>query len=514
MRVDRLHSGVLNQFPFDRSGNTLQRDIGDYFGASVLPVHYPSPRLLHYNSAFGEEIGLGIPESDDDIALLNAQKFPSHITPYATAYAGHQFGRWAGQLGDGRAIFIGQIADSKNRNWELQWKGAGATPFSRHADGRAVLRSTVREYLISEAMHHLGVPTTRSLSLSITGENVLRDILYNGKSAPEPGAMMIRGAESFIRFGHFEFWSAKGNVLELRKLADYVIDNFFPQIQNKGTEKYSMFFDLVCKKTAELIVEWMRVGFTHGVLNTDNMSTLGLGIDYGPFSFLDEFDLNFTSNTTDLPGRRYAFGQQAKVAQWNLWQLANALYPLVENPSLLEASLDNFVGYFWETHDKMIHRKFGLSTQSQLSKQLIMDVQSFMQQQKIDFTIFFLLLENFEGQVDSAGYFEPSFYRPLSLEERDQFSLLLHRYLELGKNQGESNENRKLLMKSVNPQYVLRNYMLYGIIKDVENGILTSFLSAWERLAAPYDSSNAQFSLRRPPEFDKIPGCSMLSCSS
>ena len=318
MNLKNITQQYYTIFPADLSGNTMQRQTPGVLLAAVEIEKFQTPELILFNEKLAEEIGLGKIDDEQDTMFLNAAYVPQHLKTYATAYAGHQFGNWAGQLGDGRAILAGEIINSVGKKHEIQWKGAGATPYSRHADGRAVLRSSVREYLMSEAMYHLGTPTTRALSLSLTGENVLRDVMYDGNPDYEKGAVMVRIAESFLRFGHFELISAQNDIETLRKLADFAIENYFPEIKSEGPEKYAEFFENIALRTAELMVEWYRVGFVHGVMNTDNMSVLGLTIDYGPFSFLDEYNLSFTPNTTDLPGRRYAFGSQAKMAQWNL----------------------------------------------------------------------------------------------------------------------------------------------------------------------------------------------------
>lgn len=339
MNLQNITQRYLSLFPGDFSENPMQRQTPKVLFATTKIVEFKEPELIIFNEKLAEEIGLGAIENQEDLQFLNAQSVPLSMKTYATAYAGHQFGNWAGQLGDGRAIYAGEITNAQGKTTEIQWKGAGATPYSRHADGRAVLRSSLREYLISEAMHHLNIPTTRALSLSFTGENVMRDVLYDGNPAYEKGAVITRTAESFLRFGHFELLAAQNEIGTLQELADFTLENYFPQINLDHEEKYLLLFKEIAERTADLMVEWYRVGFVHGVMNTDNMSILGLSIDYGPFSFLDEYDLNFTPNTTDLPGRRYAFGNQGKIAQWNLWQLANALYPLIKDEKKLEEVL-------------------------------------------------------------------------------------------------------------------------------------------------------------------------------
>lgn len=277
------------------------------------------------------------------------------------------------------------------KNIELQYKGAGSTPFSRNADGRAVFRSSLREYLMSEAMYHLGISTTRALSLVKTGENVIRDMFYNGHPEAENGAVIIRTAESFIRFGHFELLAARQETETLKQLMDWVIERYFPEIKgNADTEKYLNWFREVAQRTADTIVDWFRVGFVHGVMNTDNMSILGLTIDYGPFSVLDEYSLNFTPNTTDLPGRRYAFGKQANIAHWNLFQLANAIFPIINDQEGLEEILNDFSKYFWAGYDKMMAEKLGLDAVKESDQALLLEWQKLMDELKLDYTLFFL----------------------------------------------------------------------------------------------------------------------------
>ena len=279
------------------------------------------------------------------------------------AYGGHQFGNWAGQLGDGRAINLGEVIGRDGQHWALQLKGAGATPYSRTADGLAVLRSSIREFLCSEAMHHLGVPTTRALSLIQTGEQVMRDMMYDGNAEFEPGAVVCRVSPSFVRFGNFQLFAARDELDELRALTNFVIQQHFPHLlgdlELESPELVAAFFDAVCQRTVRMVVEWMRVGFVHGVMNTDNMSILGLTIDYGPYGWLDDYDPDWTPNTTDAQHRRYRYGQQANVALWNCYQLANALYPLVNNSQPLEASLEAFQASYQSEWHSMMASKLG-----------------------------------------------------------------------------------------------------------------------------------------------------------
>lgn len=514
MNLDRITQQYLDLFPGDLSGNKMQRQTPKILFSTTEIAHFENPELIIFNEKLAQEIGLGKIEKQADEDFLNAKEVPANMKTYATAYAGHQFGNWAGQLGDGRAIFSGEIENDKGEKTEIQWKGAGATPYSRHADGRAVLRSSVREYLMSEAMFHLGIPTTRALSLSFSGEQVVRDMLYDGNAAYEKGAVMTRTAPSFLRFGHFELISAQGENQTLQQLTDFAIENYFPEIDHHNPAKYVEFFQTVSEKTADMIVEWFRVGFVHGVMNTDNMSILGFTIDYGPFSFLDEYDLNFTPNTTDLPGRRYAFGNQAKIAQWNLWQLANALFPLIKEESKLETILNNFNTIFWEKHDQMMARKFGFDEVQQDDGEFFTDAQQLMQDLEIDYTLFFKQLETYSKTSDFKTHFKEVFYSKTTDEQFARLNEFLFIYQDrLAKNTISKTDSLKM-MKEANPKFILRNYLLFECINELNDGkkdLLNKLLIALEN---PYKEIYPEFSVKRPAEYDDQTGCSTLSCSS
>lgn len=514
MNLANITQAYYELFPGDLSGNKMQRQTPGVVFAATEIAGYPNAELLLFNEKHAHEIGLGTIENDTDRDFLNATALPENIKTYATAYAGHQFGNWAGQLGDGRAIFAGEITNGNGKITELQWKGAGATPYSRHADGRAVLRSTVREYLMSEAMHHLNIPTTRSLSISFSGEEVLRDIMYSGNPAYEKGAVMMRTAESFLRFGHFQLLAAQDDMVTLRKLADFTIQQYYPEIKAQNEEKYIEFFRQVTKRTADLVVEWYRVGFVHGVMNTDNMSVLGLTIDYGPFSFLDEYSLNFTPNTTDLPGRRYAFGNQAKVAQWNLWQLASALYPLINDAKVLEETLEQFSTYFWEKHDTMFRAKFGFASAEANDDQFFNEAQTLMETLEIDYTLFFVKLQEIKAATDIPEHFKDIFYRNLSSEEMLTFQQFIDAYQRRLSKNTISYEESQQLMAATNPKFILRNYLLFECINEITEGkkdLLNKLLVALEN---PYKEIYPEFSQKRPSIYNGQAGCSTLSCSS
>lgn len=512
MNLSKITSTFLAKFPGDLSGNTQQRQTPDILFCTIKPAGFENPELICFNKELSDEIGLGSLDSND-LQFLAGKNLPENIHTYATAYAGHQFGNWAGQLGDGRAIYIGEILNQFNQKTELQYKGAGATPYSRTADGRAVLRSSVREYLMSEAMHFLGIKTTRALSLLKTGEKVLRDEQYNGNARYEEGAVIIRTAESFLRFGHFELLSARKEIDTLKNLSDFTIENYFTEIDKNDAEKYAKWFKEISEKTADLMVDWFRVGFVHGVMNTDNMSVLGLTIDFGPFSFLDEYDLNFTPNTTDLPGRRYAFGNQGKIAQWNLWQLANALFPLIKDQKTVEDILNNFGLYFWKKHDEMLANKFGFNEVLAQDPEFFSQWQSMMEDLKIDHTLFFNKLELI-SQSSDLTFFKDAFYEDLREESKISFNNFLTIYLERLKVNKISREESQNLMAKNNPKFILRNYLLYECIAELNTGKTELLEKLQIALKEPYQEIYPEFSVKRPSKYEDVIGSSSLSCSS
>ncbi len=338
----------MRDLPGDPRTEVHPRHVPGAAWSPVRPTPVGEPALLAWSPEVA--VPLGLPASPDrseaaELAqVLSGNLVPAALTPRADRYGGHQFGNWAGQLGDGRAIALGEIVDADGTHQTLQLKGAGPTPYSRSGDGRAVLRSSVREYLCSEAMHHLGIPTTRALSLVTTGTTVIRDMFYDGNPRPEPGAVVCRVAPSFTRFGTFELPAVMGEHDLLRDLVDVTLRHDYPHLGQPTSDHHrrqllTELFDEVCQRTASLMIDWMRVGFVHGVMNTDNLSILGLTIDYGPYGWLEPYDPDWTPNTTDRFGRRYRYAAQPEIAQWNLSRLAGAFHVLVGDTTLLEASL-------------------------------------------------------------------------------------------------------------------------------------------------------------------------------
>ncbi|MCM4160966.1 YdiU family protein [Antarcticibacterium flavum] len=505
----------VSTFPGDDSGDLSPRQTPGVLYSKAVPTPVEEPQLLAWTEDLAGEMGLDHP-GKEDVDILAGNKVTSSMKPYAACYSGHQFGNWAGQLGDGRAISLGEL-QQEGKLWELQLKGAGPTAYSRHADGRAVLRSSVREYLMSEAMHHLGVPTTRALSLVSTGEKILRDMFYNGNAAYEPGAVVCRVSPSFLRFGNFEGLAVRKEVENLKNLVDWTIENHYPHIT--GENKILDWFKEVVDRTAALMVEWHRVGFVHGVMNTDNMSILGQTIDYGPYSFLDDYDPSFTPNTTDLPGRRYAFGNQPSIGYWNLSKLASALLPLFDDSEGLEEVLHTYEEAFWSRYYLMMGNKLGLDEVREEDKKLISNFEEVLPQIKPDMTIFYRLLIDMplnasEGDEQLLKHFEDSFYAEAEEPSKTAFLDLLKRYASRRNQNNITAEASRELMKKTSPHFVLRNYLLHQAIEGLENGDDSLFEKLRDALKEPYNDNNPEFFKKRPEWASKKAGCSMLSCSS
>ena len=338
----------LDETPGDAQSDGPSRQVPGACWSKVTPFQAPNPELRLWAKEVGAMLGLS--RGDEDV--FAGGRLTPGMGAYAQRYGGHQFGNWAGQLGDGRAITLGELKASQG-TFELQLKGAGHTPYSRFADGKAVLRSSVREYLCSEAMHHLGVPTTRALSLCTTGESVMRDVLYNGNKALELGAVVCRVAPSFIRFGSFQIHAATGDETTLRALVEHTVRHQFPTHSVANDAGIVAWANEVAESTALMIAHWMRVGFVHGVMNTDNMSIHGLTIDYGPYGWLEDYNPGWTPNTTDASNRRYRYAQQPQIGAWNLARWLESLIPLMEQPEQLEGVLDHYGEVFNEHHNRM-----------------------------------------------------------------------------------------------------------------------------------------------------------------
>jgi len=510
------------ELPADPNETLMRRQVYEACFSYVTPKVPGNPKLLHVSEEMLAAIGL-TPEDTRDpkfLEIFSGAKVLDGTKPYAMCYGGHQFGHWAGQLGDGRAINLAEIVHHDQR-WALQLKGAGETPYSRSADGLAVLRSSIREHLCSEAMYHLSVPTTRSLSLSLSGDLVLRDIMYDGNPEYEKGAIVCRVAPSFIRFGNFQIFASRKDHKTLRKLTDYTIEYFYPNIQGEGEKKYIQFFNEVVDRTLDMVIHWQRVGFVHGVMNTDNMSILGLTIDYGPYGWLEDYDNGWTPNTTDRQNKRYRFGNQAPIAQWNLFQLANALFPLIGDAKPLEDALHRYAKDYQRKYGDMMRAKLGLEQATENDKAFLEHLEETLELTETDMTIFFRLLANTEktdAPKDVLRKINAAFYKPEEVNEQHlaAWEKWLSLYLRRINKEHVSDTERKAAMQKVNPKYVLRNYMAQLAIDAADRADYSLIEEFYNMLKSPYaDQPEYDKWFAKRPEWARHKvGCSMLSCSS
>ena len=518
MRLDTARYVI--DLPGEAEPRPGTREVRGMAWTATRPTPVSAPRLLALSDAMVEALGLdaATAASPSFLDVVAGNALPSGALTAATNYGGHQFGHWAGQLGDGRALLLGEREGRDGRRWELQLKGAGPTPFSRRADGRAVLRSSLREFVASEAMHALGVPTTRALSLVATGDAVVRDILYAGDPKPEPGAVVCRVAPSFLRFGHYELPASRGERDLLEKLVDHTIDAHFPQLS--GPNARADWFAEVAQRTGVLMAHWMRVGFVHGVMNTDNLSILGLTIDYGPFGFLDDTDPNWTPNTTDLPGRRYRYAAQPQVAHWNLSALASALAPLFPDASALTDGMNAYVESFQAAQARMWADKLGFAEWRPDDAALVSGLFALLQAAEVDFTLFFRGLGERLARgdaLDPITALSPALYDQTKAE-RESAALgdWLARHAARLADDAQTPAQRLARMSAANPRFVPRNWLLQQAIDAAEQGDTGELQALLDVLRRPYAEQPGaeRFSARRPDWARNKPGCSALSCSS
>jgi len=515
----RFDNRFVRELPADPIVGPHRRQVHGALYSRVEPTPVAAPRLLAHSREVAALLGLEprFVDSPQFAQIFAGNTLLDGMQPYAANYGGHQFGHWAGQLGDGRAINLGEIVNDKGERWELQLKGAGPTPYARTADGRAVLRSSVREFLCSEAMHHLGVPTTRALSLVATGEQVIRDMFYDGNPKAEPGAVVCRVAPSFLRFGNFELPTSRGDTALLGRLVDFTIQRDFPELRGEGEPLRADWFGQVCERTARMVAHWMRVGFVHGVMNTDNMSILGLTIDYGPYGWIDDFDLDWTPNTTDAGQRRYRFGQQAQIAYWNLSQLANALIPAFASIEPLQAGLQRYVDAFVAADRGNAAAKLGLRECLDEDLELRDALYALLQEAEVDMTLFFRALAEVDLEAPTLAPLEHAFYNDAKRERATlAFIDWLSRYAARVRRDAAPAGERRARMLAANPRYVLRNYLAQQAIDRAEEGEVAGIEELLEVLRRPYDDQpgREQFAQRRPDWARARAGCSMLSCSS
>ena len=516
-----IKNSFITQLPADPILENTRRQVVEACFSYVTPKQTSNPQLVHVIPEMLENLGLTEEDaqSDEFLKIVTGNTVLENTRPFAMCYAGHQFGNWAGQLGDGRAINLFEV-EHQNKQWTLQLKGAGPTPYSRSGDGLAVLRSSVREYLCSEAMYHLGVPTTRALSLALTGDDVMRDVMYNGNPEYEKGAIVSRVSPSFLRFGSYEIFAARQDHKNLKTLVDFTINHHFPHLGAPSKTAYIQFFAEVSKRTLEMIIHWQRVGFVHGVLNTDNMSILGLTIDYGPYGWLEGFDFGWTPNTTDSEHKRYRYGNQPNIGLWNLYQLANALYPLIEDAKAMEDILENYKVNFEVESLKMMRSKLGLQSEETTDHLLIQALEDLLQLTETDMTIFFRSLSDFkkEKPFDGISIIQDAFYNPTDISDtiRQQWNSWFESYAVRLQTESSSDKERQNLMNGVNPKYVLRNYMSQLAIDQADAGNYALIDELFKLLKKPYDEQpeHQKWFAKRPEWARHKVGCSMLSCSS
>jgi hypothetical protein len=486
---------TLDSIRFD---NTFAR-LPETFFRRVQPTALPAPYLVSVNEKAAELIGIDPKEfkNDEFVEYFTGNKILPGSEPVSAIYAGHQFGSFVPQLGDGRAILLGEAINEKGERCDIQLKGAGLTPFSRMGDGRAVLRSTIREYLCSEAMHALGIPTTRSLCITGSDAPVYRETI-------ETAAVLTRLAPTHVRFGSFEFFYYRGLYEETKQLADYVISEFYPQFA-ESENKYLEFFREIVSRTAKLIAQWQAVGFAHGVMNTDNMSIIGLTIDYGPFGFLDEFDAGFICNHSDYAGR-YAFNQQPMVGLWNLSRLGQALVPHIE-PETAMAVLDEYEPIFIEDYYRLMREKLGLTGEQEEDSELITDLFGILQNNQIDYTQFFRRLCDFDSSAGAKNdSLQKMFLDPASFDE------WAANYQNRLASETSVDAERSERMKNVNPKYVLRNHIAQAVIEKAQNGDYAEIDELLRVLQNPFDEHTEmeRFAEAPPEGAKKI----VVSCSS
>jgi uncharacterized protein YdiU (UPF0061 family) len=461
---------TLERLRFDNSYARLHPSLYQV----VEPTPLSNPYLVAFNPDAAALVDLDPASRDDPDApryLSGSKRLPG-AEPIAMLYAGHQFGVWVPQLGDGRAILLGQAVNARGERWDLHLKGAGQTRFSRMGDGRAVLRSTVREYLASEALHALGIPTTRALSIVGSDDPVYRE-------TTETAATLIRMAPSHVRFGSFQVLAARGQRDRIEELADYLIGHHHPDLIG-APDRFRHWFEWVVERTAELVARWTAVGFAHGVLNTDNMSVLGLTLDYGPYGFVEAYDPGFICNHSDDQGR-YAFDQQPAIGLWNLARFAEALVPLLSVEEANQA-LERYPSRFEAAYAELIRAKLGLRVPREEDSPLVGEMLAIMAANHVDFTNWFRSLADLSSDAGTA----PPWLRE-RVHDGDRLDAWVARYGERLRIEARPDQERGEAMRRVNPKYVLRNYLAQQAIERAQAKDYSEVERLWSLFRRPFD---------------------------
>ncbi|MFZ6753654.1 protein adenylyltransferase SelO [Undibacterium sp. Dicai25W] len=480
--------------------NALFATLPPDFYTHLRPTPLPAPYLVAVSKRLAGEHHISTRNFQDQeaIEVFTGNKIPPTINPLSSVYSGHQFGVWAGQLGDGRAILLGDTINRQQQRIEVQLKGAGATPYSRSGDGRAVLRSSIREFLCSEAMHALHIPTSRALCITGSDHYVFRE-------QPETTAVVTRLAPSFIRFGSFEHWYYNRRHDNLRMLADFVIEHYFPHCRDQQNP-YQTLLAEITHKTAELMAHWQSVGFMHGVMNTDNMSILGITLDYGPYGFMEAFDESHICNHTDQQGR-YSYKMQPSIGNWNVHALGQAMLPLIGSVEDTQAALSEYSNSFVAKWESLLRSKFGFRMAHESDKQLGDDFFSLMQANHADFTLSFRQLSHLENEIS------PKDDALLDLFiDREALKDWLNRYRARLAMENSNADDRQIAMRASNPKYILRNYLAQNAIERAQNKDFSEITKLLCILENPFDEQieNEEYA-KLPPDWAKN---LEVSCSS
>lgn len=472
--------------------NRFAERLSEHFYTRLAPTPLNAPYLIDVNRPLAYSLGFSDAqlESSEFVDVFSGKALAQTSQPLAAVYSGHQFGVWAGQLGDGRAILLGDLplangAGEYEKHVELQLKGSGVTPYSRMGDGRAVQRSSIREFLCSEAMAGLQIPTSRALSLIGSDDYVMRE-------QPEKTAVVTRVAESFIRFGSFEHWYYNNQPEQLKQLADYVISHYYAELL-AAKNPYSALLEEVIKRTASLMAHWQAVGFMHGVMNTDNMSILGITLDYGPFGFMDAFDPQHICNHTDVNGR-YAYFMQPRIGLWNCQALAQALYPLIDNLEEVQSHLAGFQAHFESTYQALFRKKLGLERIDENDPALIAEFLKLMAENHVDFTICFRGL----SEITKLNEKNDAAIRDLFIDLK-AIDRWLERYRMRLQSESRDDASRKLQMNASNPKYILRNYLAQIAIQKAQQQDFSEIHRLHQILRNPFDDQEEYNAYAEPP---------------